>query len=74
MTAVKKRKQTAELLLPCNELNRFSHHAVTAFYFTLKALFFTTKCYFHHVLYVFDALGFYMFYLILYLKILYSIS
>lgn len=53
MAVLKKKKTTtASLLVPCNQMNRFSHHAVTAFYFTLKALFLTTKCYFHHVLYV----------------------
>ena len=48
-----KKKQTPSgLLVPGDQVNWFSHHAVTAFYFTLKALFLTTKSYFHHVLYV----------------------
>lgn len=62
------------LLIPCNEKERFSHHAITAFYFTLKALFLTTKCYFHCVLVCFYASSIYMFYLFIWLKILYSIS
>ena len=52
MAVLKKKNNRSRFACTLQSNDRFSHHAVTAFYFTLKALFLTTKCSFHHVLYV----------------------